>query len=101
MINQCVTVATSADGLSLFRSCLDLANESQKVKIVSEIIQSSLVLAPDSFGYSIVLYILDLSEGIFADAVTKRFIGNVYTLSVQEFSSIVVEKVHTNCGDIF
>jgi hypothetical protein len=40
-----------------------------------------------------VQYILDLNDNRFSDAVIRQFIGNVCALSVQKFSSNVIEKV--------
>ena len=41
----------------------------------------------------VVQYILDLNDNRFSDAVIRQFIGNVCALSVQKFSSNVIEKV--------
>lgn len=38
-------------------------------------------------------YVLDLNDNRFSDAVTRQFFGNVCALSVQKFSSNVIEKV--------
>lgn len=40
-----------------------------------------------------VQYILDLNDSRFSDAVIRQFQGNVCALSVQKFSSNVIEKV--------
>lgn len=40
-----------------------------------------------------VQYVLDLNDPRFSDAVIRQFIGNVCLLSVQKFSSNVIEKV--------
>ena len=40
-----------------------------------------------------VQYILDLNDNRFSDAVIRQFAGNVCALSVQKFSSNVIEKV--------
>lgn len=40
-----------------------------------------------------VQYILDLNDNRFSDAVIRQFTGNVCALSVQKFSSNVIEKV--------
>jgi hypothetical protein len=52
--------------------------------------------------HQVVQYILDLNDNRFSDAVIRQFIGNVCALSVQKFSSNVIEKVcavssYTNC----
>ncbi len=47
-----------------------------------------------------VQYILDLNDNRFSDAVIRQFTGNVCALSVQKFSSNVIEKVrsfHLRC----
>ena len=41
----------------------------------------------------VVQYILDLNDSRFSDAVIRQFQGNVCALSVQKFSSNVIEKV--------
>lgn len=39
-------------------------------------------------------YVLDLNDVRFSEALIRQFIGNVCALSVQKFSSNVVEKVN-------
>jgi hypothetical protein len=41
----------------------------------------------------VVQYILDLNDSRFSDGVIRQFAGNVCALSVQKFSSNVIEKV--------
>ena len=41
-------------------------------------------------------YILDLNDNRFSDAVIRQFTGNVCALSVQKFSSNVIEKVKSD-----
>jgi hypothetical protein len=54
----------------------------------------SCVIIPDShWRYQVVQYILDLNDNRFSDGVIRQFTGNVCALSVQKFSSNVIEKV--------
>lgn len=54
----------------------------------------SCVIIPDGrWRYQVVQYILDLNDNRFSDAVIRQFTGNVCALSVQKFSSNVIEKV--------
>lgn len=46
-------------------------------------------------------YILDLNDNRFSDAVIRQFTGNVCALSVQKFSSNVIEKVRGGQGFIY
>lgn len=43
-------------------------------------------------SHQVVQYILDLNDNRFSDAVIRQFFGNVCALSVQKFSSNVIEK---------
>ncbi|KXS15099.1 ARM repeat-containing protein [Gonapodya prolifera JEL478] len=89
---QCIDVATHRHGCCVLQRCLDHASESQKVQLVTEITYHALTLVQDPFANYVVQYILDLGDTRFTDALVRRFIGNVCLLSVQKFSSNVVEK---------
>jgi hypothetical protein len=41
----------------------------------------------------VVQYVLDLGDSRHSEVVIERFVGNVCLLSVQKFSSNVIEKV--------
>jgi len=59
---------------------------------VREITMYSLTLVQDPFGNYVVQYVLDLNEPAFTAAITHEFLGHVYQLSTQKFSSNVMEK---------
>lgn len=44
-------------------------------------------------GNYVVQYVLDLNDSRFIEAIVRQFLGNVCALSMQKFSSNVVEKV--------
>jgi len=80
---------------------------------VNEITYNALTLVQDPYGNYVIIsaftlifseqliinvsqvvqYILDLNDNRFSDAVIRQFAGNVCALSVQKFSSNVIEKV--------
>lgn len=62
------------------------------MQLVTEIIFNSLYLVQDPFGNYVIQYILDLNDARFSEPLIRTFIGNVCSLSVQKFSSNVVEK---------
>jgi hypothetical protein len=62
------------------------------VQLVAEITYNALALVQDPFGNYVVQYVLDLSIPRFTDAVVRQFVNNVCLLSVQKFSSNVIEK---------
>jgi len=112
---NCVEVATHRHGCCVLQRCIDHASENQRIQLVSEITYNALTLVQDPYGnyvstlvyiihiclmafYSkkVVQYILDLNDNRFSDGVIRQFTGNVCALSVQKFSSNVIEKVSSN-----
>ncbi|CAG8505511.1 3182_t:CDS:10 [Ambispora leptoticha] len=89
---HCVEVATHRHGCCVLQRCIDHASDGQKFQLVNEITYNALTLVQDPFGNYVVQYVLDLGDIRFTDALIRRFIGNVCLLSVQKFSSNVMEK---------
>lgn len=89
---HCVQVATHRHGCCVLQRCIDHASEKQRVQLVAEITYNALSLVQDAFGNYVVQYVLDLNHPRFTDAVVRQFVGNVCLLSVQKFSSNVMEK---------
>lgn len=67
--------------------------DNQRTQLVAEIVRHALTLVQDPFGNYVVQYVLDLGDSGYTDGMIKQFIGNVCALSVQKFSSNVIEKV--------
>ncbi|KAG8806518.1 hypothetical protein FRC17_004950 [Serendipita sp. 399] len=89
---HCVEVATHRHGCCVLQRCIDHASETQRIQLVTEITYHALTLVQDPYGNYVVQYILDLNDARFSDAVIRQFFGNVCALSVQKFSSNVIEK---------
>ncbi|KAH8992096.1 ARM repeat-containing protein [Lactarius akahatsu] len=89
---NCVEVATHRHGCCVLQRCIDHASDHQRIQLVNEITYNALTLVQDPYGNYVVQYILDLNDNRFSDAVIRQFIGNVCALSVQKFSSNVIEK---------
>ncbi|EMD41536.1 hypothetical protein CERSUDRAFT_110088 [Gelatoporia subvermispora B] len=89
---NCVEVATHRHGCCVLQRCIDHASDAQRVQLVNEITYNALTLVQDPYGNYVVQYILDLNDNRFSDAVIRQFTGNVCALSVQKFSSNVIEK---------
>ncbi|KAG4304683.1 hypothetical protein PORY_001736 [Pneumocystis oryctolagi] len=90
--SNCIEVATHRHGCCVLQRCIDHASDSQKIQIAKEITNHALNLVQDPFGNYVVQYILDLGDSRFSEPLIHRFIGNVCLLSVQKFSSNVIEK---------
>ncbi|KAJ7596798.1 ARM repeat-containing protein [Mycena floridula] len=89
---NCVEVATHRHGCCVLQRCIDHASDHQRVQLVNEITFNALTLVQDPYGNYVVQYILDLNDNRFSDGVIRQFAGNVCALSVQKFSSNVIEK---------
>jgi hypothetical protein len=89
---NCVEVATHRHGCCVLQRCIDHASDHQRIQLVNEITYNALTLVQDPYGNYVVQYILDLNDSRFSDAIIRQFFGNVCALSVQKFSSNVIEK---------
>lgn len=89
---NCVSVASHRHGCCVLQRCIDHASDAQQVQLATEITYHALTLVQDAFGNYVVQYILDLKSERFTDALIRRFLGHVYKLSFQKFSSNVIEK---------
>ncbi|EIW72686.1 hypothetical protein TREMEDRAFT_72846 [Tremella mesenterica DSM 1558] len=87
-----IEVATHRHGCCVLQRSIDHASPAQRMQLVTEIIFNSLYLVQDPFGNYVIQYILDLNDARFSEPLIRTFIGNVCSLSVQKFSSNVVEK---------
>lgn len=87
-------VATHRHGCCVLQRCIDHASPDQQRQLVNEIIKNSLYLVQDPFGNYVVQYVLDLGNPYFEDNLIQQFLTHVFELSVQKFSSNVIEKVN-------
>ncbi|OCF41394.1 pumilio-family RNA binding protein [Kwoniella heveanensis CBS 569] len=87
-----IEVATHRHGCCVLQRSIDHASPAQRMQLVTEIIFNSLYLVQDPFGNYVIQYILDLNDARFSEPLIRTFIGNVCSLSVQKFSSNVIEK---------
>ncbi|KAL9552419.1 hypothetical protein MBANPS3_003771 [Mucor bainieri] len=95
---HCVQVASHKHGCCVYQRCIDHAVESQKIQLVNVITQHALPLVQDPFGNYVVQYVLGLDDAAYYDGLIRRFIEPIRELSVQKFSSNVIEKTkkHTD-----
>lgn len=63
------------------------------MQLVSEIINCSLQLVQDPFGNYVVQYVLELPIPNVAKGIATQIHGHIAELSMQKFSSNVMEKV--------
>jgi hypothetical protein len=64
--------------------------------LVEEIAKHALPLVQNAFGNYVVQYVLELGVTGYSESVISRFVNHVCILSVQKFSSNVIENVKKN-----
>jgi len=88
---HCVDVATHKVGCTLVNRCIDYANETQLNSLINQIASHCLDLVQDQFGNYVVQHILS-TKPHFAPKIIVAMLGHIPELSVQKFSSNVIEK---------
>ncbi|KAJ1820807.1 hypothetical protein LPJ75_000861, partial [Coemansia sp. RSA 2598] len=89
---SCSEVATHRQGCCVFQRCIDYSTSEQKKQLVNVVIEEALTLVQDPFGNYVVQYVLELGVAEYSEPLIKRFNGHICGLSVQKFSSNVMEK---------
>lgn len=72
----------------IFERC----EESQARPLLDELCQNALTLVQSPFGNYGVQYVLELNDATSTQAIIRQFLGKVSVLSVQKYSSNVIEK---------
>jgi hypothetical protein len=88
----CVEVSTHRHGCCVMQRCLDAANSAQKRILVAEIGKHCYQLMQDPYGNYVVQYVLERCQGEEIRSVTACPLGRIASLSVQKYSSNVIEK---------
>lgn len=86
-----VEVATHKVGCTLLNRCVDNANEPQVSRLVDRLAAHSLVLVQDQFGNYVIQHLLAAAPQHNTKLI-RSLLGHIPELSVQKFSSNVIEK---------
>ncbi|KAI8885768.1 ARM repeat-containing protein [Backusella circina FSU 941] len=89
---HCIQVASHKHGCCVLQRCFDHATTAQKTQLANEIARHALTLVQNPFGNYVVQYVLELGVSDYTESVIRQFVGHVCMLSVQKFSSNVIEK---------
>ncbi|KAI8003540.1 hypothetical protein LOK49_LG08G01080 [Camellia lanceoleosa] len=87
----CVDIATHQHGCCVLNRCIDKSVGKYQEKLVAEIAANGLLLAQDAFGNYVVQYVIQ-EIPLAAAGLISQFEGHYVHLSMQKFSSHVVEK---------
>lgn len=89
---ECTTVGTHRHGCCVLQRCLDAANKQQKAEVIAQVEKQAMKLMQDPYGNYVVQYVLDSCTADEAYGVMAKPLGSIFELSVQKFSSNVIEK---------
>ncbi|XP_020222190.1 putative pumilio homolog 8, chloroplastic [Cajanus cajan] len=88
----CVDIATHQHGCCVLQRCIGHSSGEYREKLVAEISNNALLLAQDQYGNYVVQFILDLRIPSATSTLSSQFQGKYVHMSMQKFSSHVVEK---------
>ncbi|WJZ88413.1 hypothetical protein VitviT2T_007714 [Vitis vinifera] len=96
-ITNCVELATDRHGCCVLQKCLGHSAVEQRDRIIYEITSNALILSQDPFGNYVVQYVFEFPWAIVD--ILDQLEGNYGDLSLQKYSSNVVEKCLQHAGD--
>ncbi|KAF8411476.1 hypothetical protein HHK36_004027 [Tetracentron sinense] len=88
----CVDIATHKHGCCVLQQCIAHSTGEHQELMVAEISDNGLLLTLDACGNYVVQYIIELKIPSATANLISQFEGNYVHLSMQKFSSNVVEK---------
>ncbi|KAI3996748.1 hypothetical protein MKX01_041048 [Papaver californicum] len=89
---QCFELATDRHGCCVLQKCLSNSDFEQKRRLICEVTSNALILSQDPFGNYVVQFILELEVPWATADALSQLDGNYGNLSMQKYSSNVVEK---------
>ncbi|KAL6008147.1 Pumilio 12 [Asimina triloba] len=97
-IHHCAELATDRHGCCVLQKCLQHLDGGQKHRLMSEITSNALSLSQDPFGNYVVQFIIDQGVQWATADVLDQLEGSYGHLSMQKYSSNVVEKCLKSAG---
>ncbi|XVE60479.1 hypothetical protein DITRI_Ditri05aG0132200 [Diplodiscus trichospermus] len=95
----CVDIATHRHGCCVLQRCIAHSNGQHRDNLITQISTNGLLLAQDPFGNYVVQYIIELKVPSAIGNLLSQFKGHFVNLSMQKFSSHVVEKCLKHCAE--
>ncbi|KAK3030489.1 hypothetical protein RJ639_038795 [Escallonia herrerae] len=96
---NCVELATDRHGCCVLQKCLSHNDGEHRRRLISEITSNALVLSQDPFGNYVLQFVFEIHSPCATAAILDQLEGNYGDLSVQKYSSNVVEKCLKYAGE--
>ncbi|XP_047313607.1 pumilio homolog 12-like [Impatiens glandulifera] len=89
---HCIELATDRHGCCVLQKCLGLSSGVQKAQLICQITSNTPLLSEDQFGNYVVQFILENQIMWASSCILEQLEGSHGYLSMQKYSSNVVEK---------
>ncbi|KAK2997407.1 hypothetical protein RJ639_026414, partial [Escallonia herrerae] len=96
---NCVELATDRHGCCVLQKCLSHNDGEHRRSLISKITSNALVLSQDPFGNYVLQFVFEIHSPWATTAILDQLEGNYGDLSVQKYSSNVVEKCLKYAGE--
>ncbi|KAF8104921.1 hypothetical protein N665_0165s0010 [Sinapis alba] len=93
----CIDMATHQQGCCVLQKCVAYSTGQQRENLITEISRNSLFLAQDPYGNYAVQFVIEMKDFQAIAMVLARLKGHYVELSMQKFSSHMVERCLTHC----
>ncbi|TKW29147.1 hypothetical protein SEVIR_3G377400v4 [Setaria viridis] len=89
---HCLDIGMQCHGCCVLQRCIARSRGEHREKLVAAIARNGFELAQDAYGNYVVQYVIDLKIPNANSSLAQQFEGRYIHLSMQKFSSNVVEK---------
>lgn len=90
---DCVSIAKNKQGCCVLQRSLEHASPRQKAALVDQVLACCLQIVQDPFGNYVLQYVLEAHDSKINDTIAFAFLPHLVHLSMNKFSSNVMEKV--------
>ncbi|XP_047329104.1 pumilio homolog 12 [Impatiens glandulifera] len=97
--SHCIELATDRHGCCVLQKCLSMSSGEQSAQLICEITSNTLLLSQDQFGNYVVQFILENRVVWATSYILDQLKGRYGCLSMQKYSSNVVEKCLKYTGE--
>ncbi|KAK6936978.1 Pumilio RNA-binding repeat [Dillenia turbinata] len=97
--SHCVELATDRHGCCVLQKCLTHSDGEPRHHLICEVSSNALILSQDPFGNYVVQFVFELGLPWATNDVLDELEGNFADLSMQKYSSNVVEKCLKYAGE--
>ncbi|KAL7203051.1 hypothetical protein ACSBR1_034488 [Camellia fascicularis] len=99
VISNFVELATDRHGCCVLQKCLSHSDGDQRRRLICEITSNALILSQDQFGNYVVQFVFEIEDPWATVDILDQLEGEYGDLSMQKYSSNVVEKCLKYAGE--